>query len=375
MSDTQGALTTAPKKDDEDLKGHPSTFPNFEWHKYYERGLLRPIALFSLLTSLYLAALWLIVWAESALLKIALGIFLSIICGKLFVMGHDAAHNSLSPHKPINYSIGVVVFAASFHVFSLWKYAHNQLHHAFTNVRGYDFVWRPLDKDEYDNLSSFSQKVQKLYRHHSGIGLCPYYFIEILLKRMILPMKRNLPNLNPADIVEFCITYLIWIAIISFLTYGGLLVHNRPLDTFVVFVNLAVGFLGPILYVCWAIGFVVYFNHTHPEIPWYEKYDHWNFWKVQKECTLYLRFLGISQFLLPSEVMNHVVHHMDTRIPVWYLRRAQEDLYRFYPSSIKVEIWSSALRTGIMLRCKLYNYRRNQWTDFNGNPTGPMLQA
>ena len=364
---------------DSDVNRHPSISPHFEhfeWHNYYERGTLRPIDFFVLLTSLYLTALWFIVWTESTLLKLAIGVLLGIICGKFFVIGHDAAHNSLSAYKPINYCIGVLAFAASFHVFSLWEYAHNQLHHAFTNLRGYDFVWRPLDKTEYDNLSSFSQKMQRMYRHHSGIGLCPYYFIEILLKRMILPIARNIhKSRSAALIIEFGITYFIWMAIILFLTCGGFLIHNRPPDTLVAFVNVVVGFLGPIVYVCWAIGFVVYFNHTHPEIAWYQEYDHWNFWRAQKDCTLYLRFPGLSEFLLPSEVMNHVAHHMDTRIPVRYLRQAQEELYRFCPSSIKLEIWSSALRREIMMRCKLYNYARNQWTDFDGNPTGPMLQV
>jgi acyl-lipid omega-6 desaturase (Delta-12 desaturase) len=346
--------------------------PPFEWQAYYETSFVRPLFTFASMVSGYIFGLYLIVAADLVIAKLLGGVLVSFVCGKLFVIGHDAAHRSFIPSRSGNRAVGVLALAASFHVFGLWEYWHNRVHHAFTNLRSLDFVWRPLSEAEYGECSPLRRQLERIYRHHSGIGLCPYYLIEILIKRMIWSKKRILKS-GPFATAETVICYLLWLCMIAFLICGRFLINGKFDSSVAIAINLVVGFALPLLYLCWAIGFVVFFNHTHPEIRWFNDRRTWNFWKAQVECTLYIQFPGISELLLPSEVMNHVAHHMDTRIPIRHLRRAQQDLVRTYPRMIRVERWSSEMRIDIMMRCKLYDYSRDQWMDFKGNPTGPVL--
>jgi hypothetical protein len=73
-----------------------------------------------------------------------------------------------------------------------------------------------------------------------------------------------------------------------------------------VVVNLIAGFAGPLLYVSYAIGFVVYFNHTHPEIKWTNSFGEDAFVERHTSSTVDLKFRGISAFLLPNKVMSHL---------------------------------------------------------------------
>ena len=109
----------------------------------------------------------------------------------------------------------------------------------------------------------------------------------------------------------------------------------------------------------------MYFNHTHPEIKWGISAGT-GFVEAQTLTTVYLKFRGISEFLLPSEVMGHVAHHLDAKIPVRNLRKAQEQLLRELPMPVKTEVWSWAVQCRIMKSCKLYEPQSGIWTGFDG---------
>lgn len=50
---------------------------------------------------------------------------------------HDANHMSYSKHKSVNFILGYLInFLGAYH--ENWKIQHNMLHHAFTNVNGFD---------------------------------------------------------------------------------------------------------------------------------------------------------------------------------------------------------------------------------------------
>jgi omega-6 fatty acid desaturase (delta-12 desaturase) len=131
-------------------------------------------------------------------------------------------------------------------------------------------------------------------------------------------------------------------------------------------INLICGFAGPVLYVCYALGFVVYFNYTHPEIRWYRAMTD-SFVDHQASATLYLKFRGISEFLLPSDIMSHAAHHLDTRIPVRHLPKAQECLVSLSGLQIRTEVWSWEFQTKVMRGCKLYDPDQHLWLGFEAS--------
>jgi acyl-lipid omega-6 desaturase (Delta-12 desaturase) len=345
----------------------------FDWHLYYETTYYRPLLFVTATILLYFGSFSLLLLTQSIWLKLLFSLVYSLAAGKLFVVGHDACHNSFTPSFVLNRAIGTLSLTLSFHVYSLWEHGHNRVHHTFTNLRAKDFVWRPLSFEEYAALSPVRRALQRVYRTPSGIGFAPYYLVEILLARMVVPRAKHVP-IGKRLVFDLILFYSIWIALLSVLVLGEYLSEGH-FSLAGTAINLLFGIALPLAYVSWAIGFVVFFNHTHPSIPWFGSVRTWSYWEAQQRCTLHLRFSRLTEFLLPSKVMNHVVHHLDTRVPVRKLRSAQDAFNRRYPHEVVNEVWSPTLQAKILTRCKLYDYSRNQWLDFDGNATSPPLEA
>src|SRR5438876_8273233 len=80
------------------------------------RGLILPVSLFALIFALYLAVTAAIVmiggWVSLALVPVS-----GLIVVMLFVVGHDACHQSFTSSRGLNGWIGRVAFLPSLHVF------------------------------------------------------------------------------------------------------------------------------------------------------------------------------------------------------------------------------------------------------------------
>ena len=68
--------------------------------------------------------------------KLAFGILLGLSISFLFVIGHDACHDSLTPSHRLNQWLGRLCFMPTLHPFVCWELGHNRLHHGTTNLRG-----------------------------------------------------------------------------------------------------------------------------------------------------------------------------------------------------------------------------------------------
>ncbi|MFL6699023.1 MAG: fatty acid desaturase, partial [Vitreoscilla sp.] len=75
-----------------------------------------------------------------------------LVIGRLFILGHDACHQSLTRHRRLNRWVGRLVFLPSLTPYSLWEVGHNVVHHGYTNLRGFDFVWQPRSLEEFRAL-------------------------------------------------------------------------------------------------------------------------------------------------------------------------------------------------------------------------------
>jgi acyl-lipid omega-6 desaturase (Delta-12 desaturase) len=365
--------THAPAESDRDYRsGPPDADISFRWSGYYEQRYFQPLALVAILAVLYALSSWLLIISHGALVKVSAGIMIGLCCGKFSVIGHDACHGSYTPSRLLNLVIGHLALGASFHVYSAWKHWHNRIHHAYTNLVPVDFVWPPLSPDEFCKHSTTRRKREVLYRHHSGCGLGLYYLIEVLVPRMLSPGPvAGSPKRSVG--VDSAMSYIVLMCPILFFSLASGPPSIGHSLAFEMALNLACGWLIPLLLVCWEIGFVVYFNHTHPDIRWFNDESEWARHQAQTECTVYMRFSGLSEFLLPNKVMNHVVHHVNPRVPAHYLRRAQIDFLKANPTLFHVVDWSFERHRDIMRRCKLYDFENKCWSDFAGRPTGPKL--
>ena len=77
-------------------------------------------------------------------LQLLAGALAGLVIGRLFILGHDACHQSFTPHRKLNRWLGRLVFMPSLTPYSLWDVGHNVVHHGYTDLKDFDFVWQPL---------------------------------------------------------------------------------------------------------------------------------------------------------------------------------------------------------------------------------------
>jgi omega-6 fatty acid desaturase (delta-12 desaturase) len=66
--------------------------------------------------------------------------------------------------------------------------------------------------------------------------------------------------------------------------------------------------------------------------------------------------------------MEHTAHHVDMSIPLYKLKEAQALLEQLLPERIIVQRFSWKWYFATARACKLYDFSRQCWTDFQGRP-------
>jgi omega-6 fatty acid desaturase (delta-12 desaturase) len=182
-----------------------------------QRSTLRAFVLLLVDTGLFVGLIAGTVAFESVWLKLLCGLAAGFVIGRLFIIGHDACHQSLTPHREMNKWIGRYAFLYSLTPYSLWDTGHNVVHHGYTNLKGVDFVWTPLTAEEFSALGPVDRLLQRLYRSGWAPGL--YYLIEIWWKREFFPNKTHMPTRRPVffkDSLLVSVFGVLWIAVMSY---------------------------------------------------------------------------------------------------------------------------------------------------------------
>jgi omega-6 fatty acid desaturase (delta-12 desaturase) len=329
------------------------------------RSLMRGLSLFVVHALLYFATLLGAVanlpLPVNLLFAVANGLFIAL----LFIIGHDGCHGSFVPLRAWNLWLARLAFIPCVHSTSLWRRTHNELHHHRTNLKGVDAVWAPMSKKEYDAASPFRRLLERLYR--GPIGPLVYYYGEFWLYRLVLPLapearaqwKRHLPD-SALVLTGFALT-LMAIGLL-----GSWLAPGRPL--WLIFLT---GWAVPFAVWNYVMGLTIYLNHTHPDIPWFREETSWNFHRANVLGTAHVK---LPRWLAPlySDALAHTAHHANVALPVYALPSAQAELKSAFGAGVQEYAlsWTEYLR--ICRICKLFDFDRSCWTDFDGNPTGPV---
>jgi omega-6 fatty acid desaturase (delta-12 desaturase) len=303
---------------------------------------------------------------QQTVAQVAIGLLTGIFVGSLFMIGHDACHGSYTDRRWLNQVLGRFVFLPSYHTYSLWELSHNRIHHIKTNLRGKDFVWLPRSKAEYDALSPLRKLIYRIQR--TPLGLTIYYPLDIWIPRLVFPRRRYLDQPRPLYTLDRLLVGAFFVLQIVVLILVGRSLHHGVVDWIV---GTLASLVLPWLVFDWMIGFVIYFNHTHPDVPWFANADEWSFYDGTIYGTVRVKFPDWSM-VIASNIMDHVAHHLDPRIPLVNLRAAQDRLDELCAGQIVVEQWSIRGTFDIMRRCKLYDYEAHQWTDYEGRPTSAV---
>lgn len=267
-----------------------------------ERSTPRALLLFALDATLFIAALAALVVAPHWLVKLALGVLAGVLIARLFILGHDACHQSLTPRRGLNKWLGRIAFLPSLTPYSLWEVGHNVVHHGYTNLKGFDFVWAPYSMEEYAALPRWRRALERLYRNGLGAGL--YYLIEIWWLKLFFPSRRQMATRRPIFLADCLLAAgfaALWIGALA----GLALATNQS-----VALLLLAGFAVPFLVWNATVGFVLYVHHTHESVAWYDSKAMWARAQPFVSTTVHLRFRhGVGALLHP----HHGTHRPPRR--------------------------------------------------------------
>ena len=293
--------------------------------------------------------------------NLAFSVANGVLIALLFILGHDAAHGSLVRGRNANRWLARIAFIPCAHSVSLWRTIHNHGHHARTNLKGVDTVWAPMSKAEYDAASPARRWLERVYRGpwgpsstimgNSGSIACSLPLAPDVRRQW----KRHLPE----SLFALCGLVL---TIVGIVAAGHALTPGRPL-----WMVLGTGWVVPFAIWNYLMAFTIYLNHTHPEILWFENEAVWQRFKGNVVDTVFVR-MPVNLVPLYTKVMAHTAHHQQVRMPVYALLDAQEELAQSGVPLIVYTLTPAAYRT-IYRACKLFDFERMCWTDFNGVPS------
>lgn len=321
---------------------------------YYRRSTALAFVLLIADIALFGLAEWLVARSGSLGLQLLGGVLATVAIVRLFIIGHDACHGSLTDHDLLNKILGRIAFLPSLTPYSLWRVGHNVVHHGFNNLKGRDFVWEPLDPAEFDALSPARRVLERVYR--SAFGPLPYYLIEIWWKKLYFPGKANTPGKRAEfkqDSALVTVFAALWVA--------GLVIYS-PAGVGPTLLAIVVGFVVPFLVWTWTIGFVVYLHHTHPDVVWYTDKSSWLKSQGILHGTVRYKIRPYWNILLHN-IMEHAAHHLDARIPLYRLKAAQAELARLVPDIPVIEL-SMRQYWRTVRECKLFDFKRRVWVRF-----------
>ncbi len=328
----------------------------------YHRPVLRGLLYLARDLLLYVAAIAALVLTESPWLRAPLWLVAGGAVSALFVIGHDAAHGALFDSARLGRLVGRLTLLPSLHAYEVWAYGHNRLHHGHTGCAEIDFVWNPSTREQLEAQPPWVRMLHRVEWSAWGAGL--YYARNVWWARMV---RGDCP---PRLTREFRNDRLLVCAFVVCATLGFTAVGWFRYETFAAALWLPIEvLLIPWMVFLQIIGVVVYLHHIGPETVWLERAQ-WN--KVRGRidgtntwCAPLLDFLWHNIFC-------HVPHHVDPRIPFYNLPRASAALAArldgAQPAKLRLRDYLRVAK-----RCKLYDFERGCWTDYQGRRATPEL--
>ena len=319
------------------------------------------ILLFFLDFTIYAIAIMGIIFMENIALRILCAILAGLKIASIFVIAHDAAHDSFIGDRLLNKIIARITFLPVLHNYSLWLIVHNRLHHQAPNVKGIN-SWSPVSRQEYEAMPIWRKVIEHFYR--CPVGIWFNYMIERWWKNKFYPYKNLVGERKLIHWLDFTLVLGYLTAYLSLLNYAGnKLAHTNTLEL------ITLALILPIIVGFFMIGFTVYQQHTHETIPWFKTQEEKeSLGYGQEDVTMHVQYPDWYN-MISHNAMEHTVHHVDPRVPTYNLAKAQRVLKRVLGDQLITIPFSLKGFLQTMRVCKLYDYENHHWLDFNGSPT------
>lgn len=357
-----GYEAVLPRAPAEQARAWRGALPRDCWQRSNLRGGFIFATSASLYLLLFLGMFYLPVWW----LRLTALALQPWVIGALFVIGHDACHGILASSGALNRILGRICFLPAWHPYTAWAHAHNTLHHGGTNLKGKEPAFPPFTKEEFDRLPFWRRLLERVYRTPPGIGL--FYAVDFYARRLLFPSAAQRSPFRLAFQLDRLLVacFLVAQLLVAYHLASARTDRRLPSEVYaVVTVTL------PWMLWIWFMGFISFIQHTHPRLPWYDREEEWSFYHVQLTCTSHVVFPWLVERVLHN-IMSHTAHHLDPGIPLYELPRSQNLLENSCPEHAVVIQWSWRDYFQTCAACKLYDFRRLCWTDFNGVSTTPF---
>ena len=321
----------------------------------YEKSYLQGVGLFVRDVVIYIALLAVAASTDTWYILIPVYVLLMMNLVGLFIIGHDAAHGSLTASNKLNDLIANLAMLPGLHMSEIWKYGHNRIHHGRTVNQVFDFIWHPYTAEQYNQMNSFQKLRHKFEWGPLGSGM--YYLREIWWNRTILfkPPKSIETKVRLSKLMLTAV----FIIGSYFSAKHGLETYGTMAGALWMWIKLVAL---PFYLVNHAIAWAVYVHHISPEITWHRRKE-WDPFKGQVQGTTIFRVSKIANFFLHN-IFEHVPHHVDARIPCYHLIEASDAIVKHFPEDAQVEKlnWNKFKRFNEA--CKLYDFDNHCWQSY-----------
>jgi omega-6 fatty acid desaturase (delta-12 desaturase) len=224
------------------------------------------------------------------------------------------------------------------------------VHHGFTSFTPIDWIWRPMTPAEYAASSRWRRVTYRLERSPYTCAL--HYLLRVWWPGMV--RFRPDPGSRDRGMVALdkwiTLGFALALSLVAYRFAGGI-----P--------GILAAVVLPFIVFNYFIALFVYLHHTHPDVPYFDHRPEWSNTIGQVYCSIVVRCSRVSEMLIHN-IMIHVPHHVEPRIPFYRLKRAYADLRREYGEFIHEYRFRWSTVRMIFRRCKLYDFDKQVWYSF-----------
>lgn len=300
---------------------------------------------------LFFALSMTLIFADTPILVKLLGSVLAgVATATLFVWAHDAAHGTLFKGHKLAEFLGTLFMLPSLNMYRMWSYGHNKVHHGFNSFSPIDWIWRPLTPQQYQELSKFQRF---LYRLERNVFTCAFHYLRRVWWEGMLrfnPGKDNEQRQYYRNGKLFSLAYAVIASLVAYHFVGG-------------FFGIILVVVIPFLIFNYFIAMIVYLHHTHPDIPFFDLKSEWSHAIGAVYCSTIVHCSKLSKMLLHN-IMTHIPHHLDIRIPFYHLPQAAQALRKEYGEYFHEYRFKWQTVCKIFKQCKLYDFQNKVWLTF-----------
>ncbi|RUR05423.1 fatty acid desaturase [Legionella sp. km772] len=299
---------------------------------------------------LFLFGLTLIFSSVSLKFKVMGSLISGLSTAMLFVWAHDAAHGALFKNNKVAEVLGTIAMFPSLNVYRLWSFGHNKVHHGFASFSPIDWIWRPLTAQEYYSLSKIQQI---LYRVERCFFTSAFHYLRRIWWEQMLrfnPGKNNKEKRYYRQGKIFPLLYVLLLSIIAYFYADGMM-------------GILLVVILPFIIFNYFIAIIVYLHHTHPSMPFFDLKSEWSHSISALFCSTIIHCSHFTRLLLHN-IMIHIPHHLDPRIPFYNLPQAHSALKEKYGAYFHEYRFKLRDVLSIFKQCKLYDFDNKLWMTF-----------